>query len=207
MTRSLIRSIPALLALCLIACCGAPAVTAAKDAPSADAATASLLAEIKKSFTARGKPIPPEIFRDFGDDDLADSADGIWITVDVDAATGSNLYADDIKVNKGYVSQNKTGGDEETGYNFIGTTQNGPLIVLADYSSGGSGDFVSLHILDIAAVPSYDYEGKIRRRLLLTNLRGIALGDRWDGDVTIAGNTIRIVTKRNAPPTRNRVRP
>ncbi len=199
MTRSLIRSIPTLLALYLIACCGAPAEAAAKDAPSADAATASLLAEIKKTFTVRGEPIPPEIFRDFGDGDLADAAGGIWVTVDVEAATGSNLYADDIKAEKGYYSQKKTGGDEETGYRYIGATDNGLLVVIADWSGGGSGHFYTLHILDLAAVRSFDYEGKIGRRILLTNLRSIALGDRWDGDVTVARNSIRIVTRRNGP--------
>ncbi len=199
MTRSLIRSIPVLLALYLIACCGTPAEAAAKDAPAADAAIASLLAEIKKSFTVRGKPIPPEIFRDFGDGDLADSAGDIWVTVDVEAATGSNLYADDIKAENGYYAQKKTGSDEETAYRYIGPTGNGLLVVIADWSGGGSGDFYTLHILDLAAVRAFDYEGKIYRRVLLTNLRSIALGDRWDGDVTIAGNSIRIATKRNGP--------
>src|SRR5262245_22801991 len=35
--------------------------------------TAALIAEIRRSFTIDGKQVPPEIFRDFGDGDLADS--------------------------------------------------------------------------------------------------------------------------------------
>lgn len=199
MTRSSIRPFPALLALCLIACSGALAAAAAKDTPPTDAATAAVLAEVKKTFTVRGKPIPPEIFRDFGDGDPADSAEGVWVAVDVEAATGSNLYADDIKGEKGYYAQKKTGGDEETGYRYIGATDNGLLVVVADWSGGGSGDFYTLHILDLAAVRAFDYEGKIYPRILLTNLRSVALGDRWDGDATIAKNSVRIVTKRNGP--------
>jgi hypothetical protein len=195
MTRSLIRSIPALIAVWLIACAAVISVAAPNDTP-ADAATAALLAEVRQAFTVHGKPIPPEIFSDFGDGDLADSAGGIWVAVDIEAATGSNLYYDG---EKGYRSQKKADSDEATGYTYIGATENGLLVILADYSGGGSGDFVTLRVLDIAAVRSYDDEGKIYRRVLLTNLRGIALGDRWDGDVSISKNSIRIVTKRNGP--------
>jgi hypothetical protein len=44
-----------------------PALAWAGEAPS----TASLIAEVRRTFTIDGKPIPPEIFRDFGDGDLA----------------------------------------------------------------------------------------------------------------------------------------
>jgi hypothetical protein len=64
-----------------------PAVSESKAFPE------TLLDEVRKSFTVGGKRIPPEIFRDFGDGDLADSG-SIWVTVDVHAAVGSNLYAD-----------------------------------------------------------------------------------------------------------------
>src|SRR6202142_3033412 len=74
----------------------------AGDAPS----TASLVAEVRPPFTIDGKPIPPEIFRDFGDGDLADSGP-IWVTVDIKAATGSNLYFDDVKQDGRWVSQKK----------------------------------------------------------------------------------------------------
>ncbi len=207
MTRSFIRPLAALLALGLIAGSGTPDAAAAKDAAEdsakgasqSDGATAAVLAELRHAFTVHGQPIPPEIFRDFGDGDLADSAGGIWVTVDVEAATGSNLYADDIKGEKGYYAQKKAGRDEATGYRFIGATDNGLLVVVADWSGGSSGDFYTLHILDVAAVRTFDDEGKIGRRILLTNLRSIALGDRWDGDVTVARNAIRIVTRRNGP--------
>jgi hypothetical protein len=133
---------------------------------------------------------------------LADSG-SIWVTVDIKAATGSNLYYDDIKQNGRWISQRKTSakGDaiEETGYSYYGTTENGLLVVLASYSGGGSGDFVTLHILDIGAARALDLDGRIYERINLTNLRSVALGDRWDGEIRIEKNAIRIITTRKGP--------
>jgi hypothetical protein len=64
-----------------LACTDAPRMANAADQPGSSAASSSaaLLAEVRKSFTVKGQPIPPEIFRDFGDGDLADSG-AIWVT-------------------------------------------------------------------------------------------------------------------------------
>jgi hypothetical protein len=164
------------------------------------ASIASLISEARKSFTLHGKPPPPEIFRDFGDGDLADSG-AIWVTVDLLAAIGSNLYDDDISAANGWLSQKKSAKsvEETTAYKYVGATENGLLIVLAAYSGGGSGNFVTLHILDLSAGRGFDAEGKTYTRINLTNLRSAPLGDRWDGEATIARNQVRIVTKRNGP--------
>jgi hypothetical protein len=57
---------------------------------------------VRKSFTIGGKPIPPEIFADFGD---AMSADNwpIVVTIDANAAIDSNRYFDPIKTNGQWV--------------------------------------------------------------------------------------------------------
>jgi hypothetical protein len=174
------------------------ATAAAQSNPSA----AALVAEVKRTFTIQGKPIPPEIFRDFGDGDLADSG-SIWVTVDIEAATGSNLYADDIKQDNGWVSQHKANdsinGAEETGYKYIGATANGLLVAIASYSGGGSGTFYTLHIMDIAAAKAFDLDGKLYDRVNLTNIRGVPLGDRWNGEVSISGDAIRVLTTRTGP--------
>jgi hypothetical protein len=173
-------------------------------APQPDAATTALVAEVRRSFTVHGKPIPPEIFRDFGDGDMADSG-SIWITVDVAAATGSNLYYDPIKQDGGIVAQKSDNKKEQrTSYNFIGATENGLLVVVVGYSGGGSGEFMTLHILDLAAVRAFaDGDGKGEAepywRINLTMVRSIALGDRWDGGVTIKRNTIVVTTARSGP--------
>jgi hypothetical protein len=163
---------------------------------------AILLSEVRRAFTLHGKPIPPEIFRDFGDGDLADSG-SIWVTVDLDATIGSNLYADDIKKEGKWLSQKRANqslnGSEETSYAFIGVADNGLLVVVASYNGGGSGTFYTLHILDVAAARAFDADGKRYRRINLTVLRSVSLGDRWDGAVHIAHNSVRIVTTRKGP--------
>jgi hypothetical protein len=186
-------------ALLLIAAALAASPASAGGPPS----TASLVAEVRHAFTVADKPIPPEIFRDFGDGDLADSGP-IWVTIDVNAATGSNLYFDDIKQDGRWFSQKETNPKAgtpaaETGYTYYGATENGLLVVLAAYSGGGSGNFITLHILDLAPARAFDSEGKVYDRINLTNVRSIPLGDRWNGEIKIEKNTIRVVTTRKGP--------
>ncbi len=173
---------------------------AAQKALRADASV--LVSEVRRAFTVRGKAIPPEIFRDMGDGDLADS-ESIWVTADLEAAIGSNLYADAISKEKGWLVQAKPGQGgnpgEVTAYKFIGSTENGLLIVIATYNGGGTGIFHTLHILDVAAARAFDSEGKPYRRLNLTCIRSVPLGDRWDGDVTIAKNSVHVITNRKSP--------
>ena len=135
------RPLAAVAALCLVTCCGPPVVAGAAGERSshADAPPTALVAEVRRGFTVNGKPIPPEIFRDFGDGDLANSGN-IWVTVNVLAATGSNLYFDDIKQDGGWIAQKKVGqngsGGEETAYKFVGAAANGLVVVIATYNGG-----------------------------------------------------------------------
>jgi hypothetical protein len=177
-----------------------PSIASAADQQTAPAgaSAAALVAEVRKSFTLNGRPIPPEIFRDFGDGNMADSGP-IWVTVDLNAAVGSNLYYDAITDDHGWFSQKTRNTDETTGYTYYGATDNGLLVVLASWSGGGSGDFMTLHILDLAAARGLDNDGKSYQRIDLTNIRSVALGDRWSGEVSIAKNTIHIATEHNGP--------
>jgi hypothetical protein len=194
----------ALAALCLMTCSGVPSIATAgaQETTRADASDAALLAEVRRAFTLHGKPIPPEIFRDFGDGNIADSA-SIWVTVDIEAAIGSNLYFEDIKEEHGWFSQTKANpslnGQEETSYKFVGSTDNSLLVAIASYNGGGSGTFYTLHVLDIGAARGFDLEGKLYRRINLTIVRNVVLGDRWEGDVQISRNSISIVTTRKGP--------
>jgi hypothetical protein len=70
---------------------------------------------------------------------------------------------------------------------------------VATYSGGGSGDFITLHILDLAAAQGLDNDGKPYQRIDLTSIRSVTLGDRWSGKVSIVKNTIHIATERNGP--------
>jgi hypothetical protein len=205
--RSPLRRAPAAgaVALVLSVFCSTPSFArdAAAQSAKPDAATTALVAEVRHSFTIHGKPVPPEIFRDFGDGDLADSG-SIWVTVDVLAATGSNLYYDPIsQPDGGFIAQTKTDPKtnswERTAYDFIGATDNGLLVVVASYSGGGSGVFMTLHILDLAATRAFEDDGKPYWRINLTAVRSIALGDRWDGGVAIKKNAIVVTTMRTGP--------
>lgn len=158
------------------------------------------LEELRRAFTIEGKPVPPEVFRDLGDGDLADSGP-ILVTVDVKAAIGSELYGDPIRQNGAWVAQTRPApgslnGAEETAYEFRGRTRNGLLVVVARYSGGGSGVFYTLHVLEATAARAFDSEGKVYQRIDLTVLRSLPLGDRWEGDVTISGDTVRIATTK-----------
>jgi len=179
-----------------------PPVAVAQQAPAAATSAAALVAEVRRSFTLHGKTIPPEIFRDFGDGDLADSG-AIWVTVDAAAAIDSNLYFDPIRADGRWRFQKKqrltTDIPEETAYGFYGSTANGLLVVLASYNGGGSGTFYTLHILDVAAGAGFDLEAERYQRINLTNIRSVILGDRWAGELKVSGNAVRVITTRNGP--------
>jgi hypothetical protein len=174
--------------LVLALCSGLPAAAFATDP----------LDEVRRSFTIGGKPIPPEIFADFGDATMSDSRP-IVVTIDANAAIESNRYADPLKTKGRWVEQTKLGsgsfnGPETMSYEFRGATANGMLVLLAAWSGGGSGTFYYLHILDAASKRAFDEDGSTYSRLDLTLVRTYILGDRWQGDVSISGNSVRVVT-------------
>ena len=89
---------------------------------AATAFAADPLDEVRRSFTIGGKPIPPEIFADFGDAMMSDNRP-IVVTIDANAAIDSNRYADPIKSNGRWVEQIKLGsgsfnGPETMAYEF-----------------------------------------------------------------------------------------
>jgi hypothetical protein len=156
------------------------------------------LDELRKSFTIGGKPVPPEIFADFGDAMMSDNRP-IVVTIDANAAIDSNRYAAPVTTNGRWIEQAKPGsgsfnGPETMSYEYRGATANGLLVFLATYSGGGSGTFYYLHILDAESVSAFDDDGSTYERLNLTLVRTYILGDRWEGDVSISGNAVRIVT-------------
>ena len=85
-------------------------------------------------------------------------------------------------------------GPETMSYEFRGATANGMLVFLAAWSGGGSGTFYYLHILDAASNRAFDEDGSTYSRVDLTLVRTYILGDRWQGDVSISGNSVRVVT-------------
>ena len=180
----MLRRVLPILALCS----GLPVAAFAADS----------LDEVRRSFTIGGKPIPPEIFADFGDATMSDNRP-IIVTIDASAAIDSNRYADPITTKGRWDEQTKLNsrsfnGPETMSYEFRGATANGMLVFLAAWSGGGSGTFYYLHILDAASNRAFDEDGSTYSRLDLTLVRTYILGDRWQGDVGISGNSVRVVT-------------
>ena len=85
-------------------------------------------------------------------------------------------------------------GPETMSYEYRGSTANGLLVFVAAYSGDGSGTFYYLHILDAASAGALDEDGSTYSRLNLTLVRTYVLGDRWQGDVSISDNSVRIIT-------------
>ena len=188
--RSICGAVTAFSAICLVVAMGGTAAAEPLD-------------ELRKTFTVDDKPVPPEIFADFGDADLADSGP-IVVAIDARAATGSNRYADPIRKQGRWIVQTKPSdktlnGAEETAYECIGATRDNLLVLVASYNGGGSGTFYTLHILDAAAAPAFDADGKRYERLNLTVLRSVPLGDRWEGEIAISGNAVRIKSSHEGP--------
>jgi hypothetical protein len=177
-------------------------VLVALIACAASALAAGPLDELRRSFKLDGKPVPPDVFRDFGDADLGDSLPSV-VTIDVKAAIDSNRYGDPIARRGDWVTQSRPAagslnGAEETGYRYVGATRSGLIVVVAYYSGGGSGVFTTLHVLDANLAVGLNGDGKRYGRVNLTVLRSVVLGDRWEGEATIAGDAVRIATMKTA---------
>ena len=171
-------------------------------AVAAPALAAGPLDELRRSFTLDGKPVPPGVFRDFGDADLGDSLPSV-VAIDVKAAIDSNRYGDPIVRRDGWLTQSRAAagalnGAEETSYRYVGATKSGLLVVIATFSGGGSGVFATLHVLDASLAAGFDGDGKRYGRVDLAVLRSVVLGDRWQGEAAVAGDTIRIATTKTA---------
>jgi hypothetical protein len=159
------------------------------------------LAELRKSFTVGGKPIPPQAFADFGDAWMSDSRP-IVTSIDARAAIDSNRYFGDIIKRGPSFEQILPGtpglnGPPKISYEYFGATANGMLVIVSVYSGGGTGEFTYLHILDPVRVEAIDGAAATYDRLDLRLVRTYDLGDRWQGDLKIEGNVVHLEPGRN----------
>ena len=161
------------------------------------------LAELRRTFTLGGSPIPPFVFRYMGDGNPADTKP-IMVSVDAWAAIDSNQYAVAIHKRDGWISQTTepSGADrqaETETYRYLGATPDGLLVaVTVNFTSGGAYAPATLHVFDAAAAKAFDLEGKGYDRLDLTILANYPLGDRWTGKAALAGDTVTITTEGGA---------
>ena len=149
--------------------------------------------------------ISPRIIQDLSTW-ISDSGDQV-VAINVLEAQGSNRYHGDAHVGEGhppYVSTETTTVDFGVtnnawfGYHFIGMTKSGVYVLETSDSGGGSGVFRNILLLTFEDDDGIvcDWEKTVarhlnkRKRLLINKLGEIPLGDRWDGELKVEGDSI-----------------
>ena len=130
---------------------------------------------------------------DVGDRDIA---------IDLLDAQGNNRYSGSIGVDEvdercPYVYWEPAGERREFGYQYVGMTESRVHVLYTSSWGGGSSVFKRLILLAITSDSRIDWNGQAeiqddRKRLLVSTLGELGLGDRWAGDLRVAGNTLTI---------------
>jgi hypothetical protein len=166
----------------------------------ADESPEILVAAIKDilhDFSYQLKPVHPGCVKEF-DVSLADSPPPIVRAVDIRACVTSNELFMPFKTgDDGYIGYEYDLGDGEKGsfaYKYLGKSESG-IFVLATRSSGG-GTMVaeSLFLIKDSFENYWDFDNEnkktLDRRLIMTCVGQITLGDRDTGKVSLEGNRL-----------------
>ena len=120
------------------------------------------------------------------------------MTIDANAAIESNRYADPIKRNGRWVEQMKPGAGSFNGPETMSYDSAAPRPTACWFPGRlerrRQRDVLLPPLLDAASNRAFDEDGSTYSRLDLTLVGTYILGDRWQGDVSISGNSVRIVT-------------
>ena len=169
----------------------------------AHAAAAGGSNEPKYSFV-KAPFIPPSIVGDLNTW-LSDGGDQV-VAINLTDSVDSNRYASDVKTLDGekgnpYVYTREVCKEppcHEFGYRLIGRTDNGLFVLFTEENGGGTGRFRNLMLVSLEADRGLNYVESSsvlradRPRWLIKKWGEVPLGDRYDGNVTVDGNTIRI---------------
>lgn len=156
------------------------------------------LQEANEQFKFQGKPISPSLLLEFGVDELGDRTH-FAVAIALADLTDEHDAQFNLKLNdggpKGHVSASfgKEGGVDQQaiGYRRLGRLANGTHVLMTDYSGGGTGIFMSLLLVKFVAQQEYTEDG-VQPRILVMKMGEIALGDRYNGKVTVAPKSITI---------------
>ena len=154
----------------------------------------------------RAPYVSPRIIQDLSawESDQGDQ----MLAVDLAGSQDSNRYSGKVDVTRAQGSRDFVSvttdpaekGDDSTvfGYQFIGQTKSGVYVLFTQSSDGGSGVFRNLMLVHFEGTrsPRVDEKsGEVRwgqERVVLEKLGEIPLGDRWDGELKMEGDTLFI---------------
>lgn len=149
--------------------------------------------------------VPPKIIEDLSPW-VSDDGEQI-IAVNLLESVTTNRYFGNIKTigkDRPFVFYEKdcespcTMGAPSFGYKLIGTTSSGITVLFAESSGGGTGKFRSVILLSLEKDKGLSFSASKssltlnRVRLIIKRLGEIPLGDRYEGDITLKGDILKI---------------
>ena len=143
---------------------------------------------------------------------ISDTGDQV-VSINVEDSQKSNRYSVDTKTraikgqNPFIYTETETVESGETnvatfGYQLVGKTSSGIYVLEILNNGGGSGTFRSVMLVKLASDVGIrvDWEkgvvGQGKKRLLIKKLGTFELGDRWDGELRVVGDSIEVGSDR-----------
>jgi hypothetical protein len=163
---------------------------------------ATLLAEVNRDFTYRSQPINPRAVKEL-ESGLADSVPGP-VAVDLEGTWHSNRYYGEFARRADgsvYIDMRTTvltPPPDNLGwyaYKRLGTLASGVHVLETWDNGGGTGIFTNLLLVRFTIDQELSYDGR-RQRLVMLRVGECVLGDRYDGEVLVKGNTVEIGADR-----------
>lgn len=142
--------------------------------------------------------ITPKIIQDFSC--LSDGGDQV-VTIILENSQDSNRYFGKIETRANETTKHPfvfTRDDKtEFGYSFVGKTPSGINVLYTEEWGGGSGIFTHLMLVGIKKRTGYIFDESTQsitpqEQTVIEKLCEIPLGDRWAGELTLAGDQLSI---------------
>jgi hypothetical protein len=138
------------------------------------------------------------------------------VAINVPGSMGTNRYFGDIKTKSGkgaslvYSEQTEQCekdacpfGPPHFGYRLAGKTASGIYVLVTESGGGGSGNFKSLLFVTLHGDMGLSYDERhlelhlTRQRWIVRRLAEIPLGDRYDGEIAVVGNSVLVGKDQN----------
>lgn len=151
------------------------------------------LEKADRDFSFGGKPIHPELIKEF-ETWFSDKSSPVTVSVDVAAAVHAhNEYDTDVvAIENNRVRATNSDGRGFYEYERIGTLKNGLHILRTYDCGGGSGVFQNLFFVRFSPDVAYGGDGQSYERLLMTVVGEFPLGDRDNSRIEISLNKVII---------------